>query len=80
MGWPTTILIWLEKSASILHEKAMNKIETLLGERPNMQASNPLPTKRMGLKAHWIDYKSIEKATMSYLHLFLYFCYCNDWS
>jgi hypothetical protein len=48
VGSTTTIPIWLEKNASILHEKTMNKIETLLGERPNVQASNPVPTKRMG--------------------------------
>jgi hypothetical protein len=48
VGWTTTIPIWLENNAWILHEEAMNKNETLLGERPNMQASNPLPTKKMG--------------------------------
>jgi hypothetical protein len=48
VGWTTIVPIWLEKNAWILHEEASNKIETLLGERPNMQASNPLPTKIMG--------------------------------
>lgn len=54
----------------------MNKIEMLLGERPNMQASNALPTKKMGGIKTLLDWQQVYWKG----HIFLMEFSMNGWT